>query len=97
MSSQASLNFFFAGDTSESACLLLLLAFGASLPMILGIFLICPIPLPVQEDSDLDVDTDSFVSESDPYSRHSPVLDYNFAEALYSNTRHRTALNDCTK
>ena len=62
--------------------------------MILGIFLICPIPLPVQEDSDLDVDTASFVSESDLYSSHFPLLDNNFAEALYSNTRHRTALND---
>ena len=84
-------HFFFAGDTSA---FLLLLALGASLPMILGIFLIRPIPPPVQENSDLDVDADSFASDPHDSSRsHSPSSDYNFAEGIYSNTRHRT-LND---
>ena len=67
--------------------------------MILGIFLIRPIPPPDQENSDLDLDVsqglleDSVSSPSDPHnSSHAPLLDYGFAEGVYSDSAHRTRM-----
>ena len=67
--------------------------------MILGIFLIRPIPPPAQDNSDLDVSQghleDTVSSESDPHnSSHAPLLDYDFAEGVYSNSAHRIAVNN---
>ena len=89
-------HFFLAGNTSA---FLLLLALGTSLPMIMGIFLIRPIPLPAQESSDLEVSQghleDTVSSESEPHNSVSaPLLDYDFAEGVYSNSADRIAVND---
>jgi hypothetical protein len=64
--------------------------------MILGIFLIRPIPPPPQEHSDLDVSQGHIEgTEPEPQnSSHAPLLDYDFAEGVYSNSVHRTAVND---
>ena len=68
--------------------------------MILGIFLIRPIPLPAQENSDLDAsqgDLEGTVvsSASDPHnSSHAPLLNYDFAEGVYSDSVHRTAVDN---
>ena len=87
---------FFAGNTSA---FLLLLALGTSLPMILGIFLVRPIPPPAQENSDLDASQghleDTVSSPQDPHNSSSaPLLDYDFAEDVYSNSAHRSAVNN---
>jgi hypothetical protein len=67
--------------------------------MILGIFLIRPIPPPAQENSDLDESQghleDAVSSASDSHnSSHAPLLDYDFAEDVYSNSVNRTAVNN---
>ena len=60
--------------------------------MILGIFLIRPIPLPVQENTDPE-GTVSFPLE--PHnSSHAPLLEYDFAESVHSNSAHRTGANN---
>ena len=87
---------FLAGNTSA---FLLLLALGTSLPMILGIFFIRPIPPPAQESSDLGASQghleDAVSSESDPHdSISAPLLDYDFADGVYSNSAHRVAVDN---
>ena len=67
--------------------------------MILGIFLIRPIPPPAQENSDFDVSQgrqeDTVSSDPEPHdSSHTPLLDYDFAEGVYSNSVHNIAVNN---
>ena len=67
--------------------------------MILGIFFIRPIPPSAQENSDLDEiqghQEDTVSSDPEPHdSSHAPLLDYDFAEGVYSNSVHNVDAND---
>lgn len=67
--------------------------------MILGIFLVRPIPPPAQENSDLDAgqghQEGSVSPESDPHNSISaPLLDYDFAEGVHSNSAHGISMNN---
>ena len=67
--------------------------------MILGIFFIRPILLPAQENSDLDtsqghLEGNASSSASDRHdSSHAPLLEYDFAEGVYSE-QHRVTANN---
>jgi hypothetical protein len=67
--------------------------------MILGIFLVRPIPPPAQENFDLEtsqgLQEGTVSSEPEPHdSSHAPLLDYDFAESVYSNSVHNIAVNN---
>jgi hypothetical protein len=66
--------------------------------MILGFIFIRPIPPLAQENSDLDISQGhmegTVFPSSDPHnSSHAPLLDYDFAEGVYSNSVHRTVVD----